>query len=118
MTGQFEFEPAYYLASVLRYISPDGQYYVVGPIWECVRQVDGETHFPVVVCGKKIEGCVFWCREASHDANGNFEVVSENGDFHLADNSLRHSDEMKPAIYVDFVSGGITNRVALEKLES
>ena len=54
MTGQFEFEPAYYLASVLRYISQDGQYYVVGPIWECVRQIGGETHFPVVVCGKKI----------------------------------------------------------------
>jgi len=118
MTGQFEFEPAYYLASVLRYISQDGQYYVVGPIWECVRQIGGKEHFPVVVSGKKIEGCVFWCREVSRDANGNFEVASENDDFRLADNSLRHPDEMNPVIYVDFVSGGITNRVAMEKLES
>ena len=118
MTGQLEFEPAYYLASILRYVSQDGQYYIVGPIWECVRHIDGEEHYPAVVSGKRIDGWVFWCHEASHESSGNFEVVSENGDFRLADNSLRHSDETAPVAYADFVSGGITNRVALDKLES
>ena len=117
MTGQFEFEPAYYLASILRYVSQDGQYYVVGPIWECVRQIGGKKHFPVIVSGKRIEGRVYWCSEVSHDASDNFEVASENGDFRLVDNLLHLSDETTPEAYVDFVSGGTTNRVALEKLE-
>ena len=41
MSNQFEFEPAYYLASVTQYVSDDGRHYVVGPIWECVKQIDG-----------------------------------------------------------------------------
>ena len=52
MRNQLEFEPAYYLASVTQYVSQDGRHYVVGPIWECVKQIDGEQHFPVVVAGK------------------------------------------------------------------
>ena len=52
MSNQFEFESAYYLASVMQYVSQDGRRYVVGPIWECVKQIDGEQHFPVVVAGK------------------------------------------------------------------
>ena len=117
MTGQFEFEPAYYLASALRYVPQDGQYYVVGPIWECVKQIGGEKHFPVVDCGKRIDGCLFWCSEVSHDASGNFEVMSENGNFYLTDNSFCHPNETNPMIYVAIASDGTTDRVILEKLE-
>ena len=65
MSNQFEFEPAYYLASVTQYVSGDGRHYFVGPIWECVKQIDGEQHFPVVAAGKGMEGRVYWCRETS-----------------------------------------------------
>ena len=65
MSNQFEFEPAYYLASVTQYVSGDGRHYFVGPIWECAKQIDGEQHFPVVAAGKGLEGRVYWCRETS-----------------------------------------------------
>ena len=113
--GAFSFEPAYYLASVMQYVSQDGRRYVVGPIWECVKQIGGEQHFPVVVAGKGMEGRVYWCREKSRGSSGNFEVEAHGGDFRLADNSFCHSDEMAPVIYAEFVSGGTTNKVALER---
>lgn len=113
--GAFSFEPAYYLASVAQYVSQDGRYYVVGPVWECVKQIDGKDRFPVVVAGKGIEGCVYWCREISRGSSGNFEVESQHGDLRLVDGSFCHSDEMAPVIYADFVSGGTANKVALER---
>ena len=113
--GAFSFEPAYYLASVTQYVSDDGRHYVVGPIWECVKQIDGEQHFPVVVAGKGMEGRVYWCRETSRGSSGNFEVEAHGGDFRLVDGSFCHSDEMAPVIYAEFVSGGTTNKVALER---
>ena len=115
MSNQFEFEPAYYLASVMQYVSQDGRRYVVGPIWECVKQIDGEQHFPVVVAGKGMEGRVYWCREKSRGSSGNFEVESSDGDFRLVDNAFCHFDETAPVIYAEFVSGGTTNKVALER---
>lgn len=115
MSNQFEFEPAYYLASVTQYVSDDGRHYIVGPIWECAKKIDGEEHFPVVVARKGMEGCVYWCREKSRGSSGNFEMESQHGDFRLADNSFCHSDETAPAIYAEFVSGGTTNKVALER---
>ena len=116
MSNQFKFESAYYLADVTQYVSQDGRHYVVGPIWECVRQIGGERCFPVVVCGKGMEGCVYWCREILHGSSGNFEVETQNGDFRLADNLFCHSDETAPVAYAEFVSGGITNHVLLKKL--
>ena len=115
MSNQFEFEPAYYLASVTQYVSDDGRHYIVGPIWECAKKIDGKEHFPVVVARKGMEGCVYWCREKSRGSSGNFEVEAHGGDFRLADNSFCHSDETAPAIYAEFVSGGTTNKVALER---
>ena len=113
--GAFSFEPAYYLASVTQYVSDDGKYYIVGPIWECEKQINGEQHFPVVAAGKGMEGCVYWCRETSRGSSGNFEVEAQHGDFRLVDGSFCHSDEMPPVIYAEFVSGGTTNKVALER---
>ena len=116
MSNQFEFEPAYYLASVTQYVSQDGRHYVVGPIWECVKQIDGEQHFPVVVAGKGMEGRVYWCRETSRGSSGNFEVESQGGDFRLTDNSFCHSAETDLLTYAEFVSDGTANRVVLKKL--
>ena len=113
--GAFSFEPAYYLASVTQYVSDDGRHYIVSPIWECAKKIDGEEHFPVVVARKGMEGCVYWCREKSRGSCGNFEVKSSDGDFRLVDNSFCHSDEMAPVTYAEFVSGGTTNKVALER---
>ena len=115
MSNQFEFEPAYYLASVTQYVSQDGRHYVVGPIWECVKQIDGERHYPVVVAGKGMEGRVYWCRETSRGSSGNFEVESQDGDFRLADNSFCHSDETSPVTYAEFVSNGTTDKISLER---
>lgn len=116
--GAFSFEPAYYLASVTQYVSQDGRYYVVGPIWECVKQIDGKDHFPVVVAGKKgIEGCVYWCREISRGSSGNFEVVSNDGAFYFSDSSFCSSDEMKFVTYMDIISGTATNRIELGRIE-
>ena len=116
MSNQFEFESAYYLADVTQYVSQDGRHYAVGPIWECVRQIGGERCSPVVVCGKGMEGCVYWCREILHGSSGNFEMESQNGDFRLADNAFCHSDETAPVACAEFVSGGSTNQIALERL--
>ena len=115
MRNQLEFEPAYYLASVTQYVSQDGRHYVVGPIWECVKQIDGEQHFPVVVAGKGMESRVYWCREISRGSSGNFEVESQCGDFRLADNSFCHSDETSPVTYAEFVSNGIADTISLER---
>ena len=113
--GAFSFEPAYYLASVTQYVSDDGRHYIVGPIWECAKKIDGEEHFPVVVARKGMEGCVYWCREKSRGSSGNFEVEAQDGDFRLADNSFCHSDETAPAIYAEFVSNGISGQISLER---
>lgn len=113
--GAFSFEPAYYLASVAQYVSQDGRYYVVGPIWECVKQIDGKDHFPVVVAGKGIEGCVYWCREISRGSSGNFEVESQHGDFRLVDNSFCHSDAMDLPARAEFVSEGTAVKIPLER---
>ena len=117
MSNQFEFEPAYYLASVTQYVSDDGRHYVVGPIWECVKQIDGEEHFPVVVAGKGKEGRVYWCREVSRGSSGNFEVVSNDGAFYFSDSSFCSSDEMKFVTYMDIISGTATNRIELGRIE-
>ena len=116
MSNQFEFEPAYYLASATQYVSDDGRHYIVGPIWECVKQIDGEQHFPVVVARKGMEGCVYWCREKSRGSSGNFEMESQDGDFRLTDNSFCHSDETDLLMYAEFASDGATSQVALKKL--
>ena len=113
--GAFSFEPAYYLASVTQYVSDDGRHYIVGPIWECAKKIDGEEHFPVVVARKGMEGCVYWCCEKSRGSSGNFEVVSEAGDFSLSDSSFCHSDEAKAWTYMTFASEGITNKVILRR---
>ena len=115
VAGAFSFEPAYYLASVTQYVSDDGRHYIVGPIWECAKKIDGEEHFPVVVARKGMEGCVYWCREKSRGSSGNFEVEAQDGDFRLADNSFCHSDETAPAIYAEFVSNGISGQISLER---
>ena len=116
MSNQFEFEPAYYLASATQYVSDDGRHYIVGPIWECAKKIDGEEHFPVVVARKGMEGCVYWCREKSRGSSGNFEMESQDGDFRLTDNSFCHSDETDLLMYAEFASDGTTSQVALKKL--
>ena len=115
--GAFSFEPAYYLASVTQYVSDDGRHYIVGPIWECAKKIDGEEHFPVVVARKGMEGCVYWCHETSRGSSGNFEVVSEAGDFSLSDSSFCHSDEAKACTYMTFASEGATNKVMLRRAD-
>ena len=113
--GAFSFEPAYYLASVTQYVSDDGRHYIVGPIWECAKKIDGEEHFPVVVARKGMEGCVYWCHETSRGSSGNFEVESEAGDFSFSDSSFCHSDEVKAWTYMTFASEGATNNVILRR---
>ena len=115
--GAFSFEPAYYLASVTQYVSDDGRHYIVGPIWECAKKIDGEEHVPVVVARKGMEGCVYWCHETSRGSSGNFEVVSEAGDFSLSDSSFCHSDEVKAWTYMTFASEGATNKVMLRRAD-
>ena len=113
--GDIACSPADSFCGVEQYMSEDRQYYVVGPIWRCAKDIDGEQHFPVVAAGKGMEGCVYWCRETSRGSSGNFEMESQYGDFRLVDGSFCHSDEMAPVIYAEFVSGGTTNKVALER---
>lgn len=115
LSNQFEFEQAYYLASVTQYVSDDGRRYVVGPIWKCAKQIDGEQHFPVVVAGKGMDGRVYWCRETSRGSSGNFVVESQDGDFRLADNSFCHSDETDLLMYAEFISNGIADTISLER---
>jgi len=113
--GDIACSPADSFCGVEQYMSEDRQYYVVGPIWRCAKDIDGEQHFPVVAAGKGMEGCVYWCRETSRGSSGNFEMESQHGDFRFVDGSFCHSDEMAPVIYAEFVSGGTTNKVALER---
>ena len=44
-------------------------------------------------------------------------LTSEDGLFYLADSSFCHSDEMKAMTYMDFVSGAVTNRIELKRID-
>ena len=104
--------------NVLVYSSQDGRYRVVGPIWECARQVDGRSCYPVIVgCGES-DGRAYWCHVTSSGSSGNFEVESEAGDFSLSDSSFCHSDEVKAWTYMTFASEGTTNKVILGRAGS
>lgn len=101
---------------VLRYVSRDGHYRVVGPNWSRAREICGQVCYPVVVgCGEKEER-IYWCHEISWGSSGNFTVSSQSGDFTLSDGSFCHSDEMKSMIYMDVLSKGVANRVELERV--
>lgn len=103
-------------ANILMYSSQDGRYRVVGPIWECGRQVDGRPCYPVVVgCGES-DRRVYWCRETSRGSSGNFEVESEAGDFSLSDSSFCYSDEARVWTYMTFSDEGVTNKVMLGRV--
>ena len=100
---------------VLRYVSRDGLYRVVGPNWGRAREIDGQLYYPIFVgCGEKDER-ISWCHETSWGSSGNFAVSSQSGDFLLSDGSICHSDEMKSMIYMDVLSNGVANRVELER---
>lgn len=101
--------------SVLRYVSKDGLYRVVGPDWSQARELGGQVCYPVVVERDGADGRVYWCCETSRGSCGNFTVSSQSGDFSLSDNSFCHSDEMKSVTYMDVFFNGITNRVELER---
>lgn len=101
---------------VLRYVSKDGLYRVVGPNWGRARENDGLLCYPVVVgCGEK-EDRIYWCHETSWGSSGNFTVLSQSGDFTLSDGSFCHSDEVKAWIYMDILSNGVANRVELGRV--
>lgn len=101
---------------VLRYVSRDGLYRVVGPNWGRAREIDGLLCYPVVVgCGEK-EDRIYWCHETSWGSSGNFAVSSQAGDLSLSDISFCHSDEVKSWIYMDIVSNGVANRIELERV--
>ena len=102
---------------VLLYKSQDGNWRVVGPIWNCSKRIDGEWYFPVMVAENGKDGRVCWCREVSRGSSGNFEVVSNDGAFYFSDSSFCHSDEMKLVTYMDFISGITTNRIELGRIE-
>lgn len=100
---------------VLRYVSKDGHYRVVGPNWSRAREIDGSLCYPVVVgCGEKEER-IYWCHETSWGSSGNFAVSSQSGDFSLSDSSFCHSDEMKSVTYMDVLSNGVSSRIELER---
>ena len=100
---------------VLRYVSKDRLYRVVGPNWSRAREICGQVCYPVVVgCGEKEEH-IYWCHETSWGSSGNFTVLSQSGDFTLSDSSFCHSDEMKSMTYMDVLSKGVDNRVELER---
>ena len=101
---------------VLRYVSKDRLYRVVGPNWSRAREICGQVCYPVVVgCGEK-EGHIYWCHETSWGSSGNFAVSSQSGDFSLSDSSFCHSDEVKSWTYMDIFSNGVANRVELERV--
>ena len=102
---------------VLQYVSQDGRWRVVGPVWDCSKQIDGEWYYPVVVAEKGKDGRVCWCRGVSHGSSGNFDVISKDGTFYFSDSSFCCSDEMKLVTYMDFISGIATNRVELGRVE-
>jgi hypothetical protein len=102
---------------VRQYASPDGNYRVVGPVWDCSKRIDGEWYFPVMVAENGKDGRVCWCREVSRGSGGNFEVVSNDGAFYFSDSSFCSSDEMKFVTYMDIISGTATNRIELERIE-
>lgn len=102
---------------VLQYVSQDGNWRVVGPIWDCSKQIDGEWYYPVVVAEKGKDGRVCWCRGVSHGSSGNFDVISKDGTFYFSDSSFCCSDEMKLVTYMDFISGITTNRIELGRIE-
>ena len=101
----------------LRYVSQNGRWRVVGPVWDCSKQIDGKWYYPVVVAEKGKDGRVCWCREVSHGSSGNFDIVSNDGAFYFSDNSFCYSDEMKDITYMDFISSTTTNRVVLNRIE-
>ena len=103
--------------SVLLYKSQDGHWRVIGPIWDCSKQIDGEWYFPVMVAENGKDGRVCWCREVSRGSSGNFEVVSNDGTFYFSDSSFCSSDEMKFVTYMDIISGTATNRIELGRIE-
>ena len=102
---------------VRQYASPDGNYRVIGPAWDCSKRIDGEWYFPVMVAEKGKDGRVCWCREVSRGSSGNFEVVSNDGAFYFSDSSFCSSDEMKFGTYMDIISGTATNRIELGRVE-
>ena len=102
---------------VLQYVSQDGGWRVVGPVWDCSKQIDGTWYYPVVVAEKGKDGRVCWCREVSHGSSGNFDIVSNDGAFYFSDNSFCYSDGMKDITYMDFISSTMTNRVVLNRIE-
>jgi hypothetical protein len=104
-------------ASVQQYASQDGRWRVVGPVWDCSKQIDCKWYYPIMVAEKGKDGHVCWCREVSHGSSGNFDIVSNDGAFYFSDNSFCYSDEMKDITYMDFISSTTTNRVVLNRIE-
>lgn len=104
-------------APVLQFVSYDEQWRVIGPVWDCSRQIGGKCHYPILITEKGKDGRVYWCHEVSRGSSGNFDVASEDGLFYLSDSSFCHSDEMKVITYMDFVSGAVTNRVELKRID-
>ncbi len=101
---------------VLQYASQDGNYRVVGPVWDCSKQINGKCHYPIVIAEKGKDGCIYWCHEVSHGSSGNFDVISKDGTFYFSDSSFCCSDEMKLVTYMDFISGITTNRIELGRI--
>jgi hypothetical protein len=66
---------------VLQYVSQDGRWRVVGPVWDSAKKIGGEWHFPIMVGSDGADERVYWCREVSRGSCGNFAVESKNGDF-------------------------------------
>ena len=104
-------------ASVLQYASQDGNWRVVGPVWDCSKQIDGEGYYPVMVIESGKDGRVCWCRAVSRGSSGNFDVISNDGAFYFSDSSFCSSDEMKFVTYMDIISGAATNRIELGRIE-
>lgn len=102
---------------VLQYVSQDGRWRVVGPVWDCSKQIDGEGYYPVMVIESGKDGCVCWCRAVSRGSSGNFDIISNDGTFYFSDSSFCHSDEMKFVTYMDVISGTTTNRIELGRIE-
>ena len=102
---------------VLQYVSQDGRWRVVGPVWDSAKKIGGEWHFPITVGVDGADERVYWCREVSRGSCGNFAVESKNGDFYFSDSSFAHSGEMKFVTYMDFISGITTNRIELGRIE-
>lgn len=67
----------------LRYVSQDGRWRVVGPVWDSAKKIGGEWHFPITVGSDGVGERVYWCREVSRGSCGNFAVESKNGDFYF-----------------------------------